>query len=224
MKYYCHKDSFTNASGTGVVDELRVRNGTVLAIPFDQIVPTINGLVIPAQRGAPNTQLTVNAPSKTIERGIYTGGSVSVNPQNVTAVLTAAGNTVTGENGRPMSSVIIPAANVFSYAVGTITPADKSTSISISGLSFTPVGFALLVTNATSKYTLEYSAILNLFCAGGTVDGCLTAQSGRRGKVTGASVSFGSGSVSISNITAVRNGSSVSPYFRNSEHSYFVWG
>ena len=225
MKYYCHKDSFTNANETGIVDELRVRNGTAAAIPFNQIVPTINGLVIPAQCGAPNKELKVNAPSKTIERGVYTGGSVYVDPQAKTAVLTTAGSTVSDENGRPLSSVTIPAANVYSTAAGLLSFAADTTSIGISGLSFSPVGMIVVCTRPHFEISAPRNVVALYCLKNGTIDGLLLRVSGYAGRITGGSVSFGNNSVSVSNITGTRNGSAITGCrFHEYEYAFFVWG
>ena len=72
-KKYCKKSSLTS-----VAEEVRTRNGTSAQIPFANIATTISNLAIPAQRGAPSTVLTASNPSTTIQRGKYTGGSVSL--------------------------------------------------------------------------------------------------------------------------------------------------
>lgn len=219
-KKYCKKSSLES-----IADEIRTRAGTNDTMTPAQMKTAVDNLVIPTQQPTSYINLGASNSPYTIPKGIHSGhGTVTVSTQSKTATLSANGSTVYPDSGKVLSSVTIPAKNTFSVAVGTLTPSDKATSISITGLSFQPKGIAVMVTNASSSYVLEPRAIVNISSINNTVDGCLTASSGYKGRVTGATVSFGSNSVSISNITATRNGSSVSPYFRNQEHSYFVWG
>lgn len=219
-KRYCKKSSLTS-----VANETRTRNGTSAQIAFNNLATTITNLAIPTDRGAPDYVLTGASPSQNLLKGKYTGGSVSVVPQNATAVLSRDGGNVTIESGKTLASVTVPAKEVYSYAKGLFTPSDKATSISISGITgFTPEGIIVFATNPShSNYTLESRATFVIKCIGNSVDGCLTADSGYKGRITGASVSYGS-TVTISNIVGTRNGSSVSPYFRGREHAYFIWG
>lgn len=223
MKMYCKKSSVQS-----VADEVKVRKGSSSSIQGSNIASEINGLVLPTQRGAPNTVLTASNPSVTIQRGKYTGGSVSVVPQNATAVLSRDGGNVTIESGKTLASVTVPAKNVVSYASGKITPADNVTSVQITGLSFSPVGFVVMCTNPNYKMSGSNNAVATVCCyksgSGYLATGFMPNRSAYLGVVTSASATFGSNSFSVSNITGSRNGSTINCIFRDREYSWFAWG
>ncbi len=223
MKMYCKKSSVQS-----VVNEVKTRKGSLSSIQGSNIASAINGLVIPTQRGEPNTVLTASNQSVTIQRGKYTGGSVSVVPQNATAVLSRDGGNVTIESGKTLASVTVPASNVVSYASGKITPTDKVTSVQITGLSFSPTGFIVMCTNPNYKTSGSYDVFATVCCykqgSGYVSTGFLPNNSAYLGVVTSASATFGSNSFSVSNIVGSRNGSTINCMFRDREYSWFAWG
>lgn len=203
-----------------IADEVRKKAGTSQQIPFVNIADMIRGLVVPVDRGSPSAFVTSANPVYQIQRGKYSGGLVSVVPENVTAVLSKDGGYV--EINNAAASVSVPAKNVYSYDSKKITPSDNATSISINGLSFSPTHFVIINTYVGGIYD---NAVVSLYCDnGGGIQGLFTARSGYLGSVTSASVSFGNGSVTISNIVGVRNGSTINGIFRNKEYCWFAWG
>lgn len=216
-KKYCAKSSMQ-----AVADEIKTRKGSSSNIQGSNIASDISNLVIPTQRGSPTTVLTASSTSQTIQRGKYTGGSVSVVPQIATAQLSQNGGYVQIESGKTLASVKVPAKNAYSYSSGKITPSNGATSISITGLSFEPTHIAIMNTHIGSVYD---DVVVSFYCAKQEdIMGLFTARSGYLGKVSNATVSFGTNSVTISNIVGVRNGATINGIFRNKEYCWFVWG
>lgn len=222
-KKYCKKSSMQ-----AIATEVKTRKGSSSNIQGSNLATDISNLVIPAQRGAPTTTLTASNPSTTIQRGKHTGGSVSVVPQNATATIQSSGAYVPIENGKTLASVKVPATDRMSVAYGTTTPSSNATSITISGLSFSPVGIAIALTSFGSVSTTSPKFITGLFKKDGTVCGVSGTDSEFSAKYFGvfknASMSFGTNSVTISNIIATLNTSNVSVNFHNKQHTYVVWG
>lgn len=219
---YCKKSSLE-----AVADEVRTRAGYPSSLKMTplQMVDIINNLEIPVQRGAPNVELTVNSPSYTIPKGVYTGGLVYVLPQGGHATLTANGSTVSDPNGRPLSSVTVPPKNVYTVHNGTTTPSSGATTINFTGLNFKPVGIILAVADWSSKKPVGTNNVVSMASVkGGSTYGCLGISSSYCGVITSASVTFTDNSVTISNIVANRNGSTVSGSFCNNQHYYIIWG
>jgi hypothetical protein len=222
-KKYCKKSSMQAVAG-----EVKTRKGSSSNIQGNNIASDISNLVIPTQRGSPTTVLTPSSTSKTIQRGKYIGGSVSVVLQDATAQLSQNGGYVPIENGKTLASVKVPAKNTVSYAVGKITPSDKSTSIQVTGLSFSPTGFIVMCTSPGGTVSGSSGALATVCCykQGNSyvATGFLPNQSAYFGVVTSASASFGDSSFSVSSVVGARNGSTINTVFRNREYCWFAWG
>ena len=82
MANYCKKSSIE-----AVVSEVKTKAGISQStpMPFVDIADTISSLVIPTQRGSPSVSLDTSKTQHTIQRGVYTGGSVSVTAYQGTA-------------------------------------------------------------------------------------------------------------------------------------------
>lgn len=217
-KKHCKKSSMQAVAG-----EVKTRKGSSSNIRGDNIASDISNLVIPAQRGAPETVLTASSTSKTIQRGKYTGGSVSIVPQNATATLSKSGGNVSIESGKTLASVKVPASNLFQSASGTITPSSNATSIGLSNLSFRPVGVIFALTDgsgATNSPKITYIA----YAPSGIYGNIISGANYGGAMVTDASVSVTDNSITISNIRGVDGSTSYTGNFRNTQHSYFAWG
>jgi len=217
-KKYCKKSSVQS-----VADEVKTRKGSSSNIQGNNIASDISNLVIPTQRGSPTTVLTASSTSKTIQRGKYTGGSVSVASQNATAVLSRDGGNVTIESGKTLASVKVPASNLFQSASGTITPSSNATSIGLSNLSFRPIGAIFALTSgsgSTNKPKITYVA----YTPNGVYGNIISGANYGGAMVTDASVSVTDNSITISNIRGVDGSTSYTGNFRNAQHSYFAWG
>lgn len=219
---YCKKSSVES-----VADEVKVRQGSSNSIQGSGLASAINNLVLPTQRGSPNTVLTASSPSKTIQRGEYTGGSVYVTPQSKTATLTVNGSTVNADANKVLSSVTVPAKNTATFNSGSITPSSNATSISVTGLSFKPIGVAIFPTDSGTWDCVSPRFILGMFTSSGIKVGVTgSKKSGTQyyGVINGASVTFGNNSVSISNITANLNGTAVNATFQAKQFTWVCWG
>ena len=217
-KRYCKKSSVQS-----VADEVKTLKGSSSNIQGNNIASDISNLVIPEQRGAPEAVLTASSTSKTIQRGKYTGGSVSVVPQNATATLSKSGGNVSIESGKTLASVKIPASNLFQSASGTITPSSNATSIGLSNLSFRPIGaiFALTAgSGATRKPKITYVAYTQQGMHGNIISGANYGGA----MVNAATVSVTDNSITISNIRGVDGSTSYTGDFLNAQYSYFAWG
>lgn len=225
-KRYCKKSSVQS-----VANEVKVRKGSSSSIQGNNIASEINGLVLPTQKGAPNTVLTASNPSATIQRGKYTGGSVSVVPQNATAVLSRDGGNVPIESGKTLASVTVPARNTFSYIAGSTTFQSDSTSFAISGVTFTPKGAIITCTRVNGIGFFDREKAVEGLCIivndnnTTSVDGIIYG-SGYKGRITSASMTKSGNNLTINSILGTVEGSSVSPYFcdKNAEYSYMIWG
>ena len=186
----------------------------------------IGDLEIPIQRGSLSKELKTNDTSSVIQRGVYTGGFIYIDPQAKTARLTQNSSTITDENNKPISSVKIPAKNMYSVFQTTITPTDNATSFSVTGLSFRPVGIVIQQSKHTSKIgklTSPYF-IVGIFNASGVVVGLSGSASNYYGVMQSATVSISNGAITVSDMVANRNGTSEAVKFDNTEHTCFVWG
>ena len=225
-KRYCKKSSVQS-----VVNEVKTRRGSSSNIQGSNIASEISGLVLPTQMGAPSTVLTASNPSVTIQRGKYTGGSVSVVPQNATAVLSRDGGNVPIESGKTLASVTVPARNTFSYIAGSTTFQSDSTSFAISNVTFTPKGAIITCTKTNGLGFFDGEKAVEGLCiiVNGnnttSVDGIIYG-SGYRGRITSASMTKSGNNLTINSILGTVRGSSVSPYFgdKNAEYSYMIWG
>ena len=227
-KKYCKKSSIQ-----AVADEVKTRAGISQATPmaFGDIDDTIVGLVIPTARGAPSTVLTASNPSTTIQRGKYTGGSVSVVPQNATATLSQNGGYVQVESGKTLASVTVPAKNTAQVVTGTFKPSSNATSVTIAdqAITFTPQGVYLaLAVGVSGTERTSPKFLIGYFTADGTVVGITGYNSSGTpkyyGRVTSLTADFGNGYVTLSNISTNRNGITETANFHNKDYAYIVWG
>lgn len=217
-KKYCKK-----ASMQAVADEVKVRLGASesYTIQGSYMATEISNLEKPVNRGSPNIVLTASNPSYTAQTGKYTGGSVSVVPKNATATLTKDGNYVVPLSGEIFASVKVPAKNTFTIKSKIVTPGNGATSITVDGLSFQPKGLVAVCTHPASGMTDNYVTAL---CCSNSVNGYFSTKSGYYGRVTNATVTANSTSITVSNIVGTRNNASISGRFRNVEYSCMVWG
>lgn len=219
---YCKKSSVQS-----VANEVKTLKGAASNIQGGNIASDINALILPTQRGAPNTVLTASSPSKTIQRGEYTGGSVYVTPQSKTATLTPNGSTITADSNQVLSSVTVPKKNTATFDVRPVKPSSGATSIGVSGLSFAPIGFAIFPTDSGSWTTSTPQFMLGMFTKDGMklgITGSNKSGTMYYGVVTSASVSFGNNSVSVSNIQSSLNGTAVNATFQAKYFTCVSWG
>ena len=217
-KKYCKKSSIQT-----VTDEVKTRKGSSSHIQGNNIASDINNLVIPTQRGAPATILTASSTTKTIQRGKYTGGSVSVVPQHAIATLSKSGGDVSIESGKTLASVKIPASNLYQVITGNITPANNATSLTFSGMSFTPVGFVAVMVTASGGVGNPY--IGGIAYTDGHVYGIAAGNTEKYGvPIIDATISISDSSITVSNIQANENGSIFAAKFKNNPFVYAVWG
>lgn len=239
---YCKKSSLE-----ALADEIRVRAGESSSTKYtfpSGFETAISGLLIPTQRGAPSKELKTNDTSYTIQKGVYTGGSVFVDPisyegQNAINPSSSQQTIKDSTNNKPIKKVVINGVDVHPIATGSWRGSTKNpVSITISGLSFNPVGIAIIHRLNTPAYSNPYYFI-RWFAAlnGGTIYGYCRNKSASRtnyaAKITSASVSFGSNSVSISNVVCYdsTNGSQTAYFYQsgtslsgNSRYFYYIWG
>ena len=235
---YCKKSSLE-----ALADEIRVRNGDGSSTKYlfpNEFESTISGLLIPTQRGAPSKELKTNDSSYTIQKGVYTGGSVFVDPIELTANPSSSQQTIKDStNNKPLKKVTVNAANLYQVAVGNWRGTTKNpTSWSMSGLSFKPAGIIFLTDSILSSSSPYY--FIRWFCAlnDGTVYGYCRGRTSTSNnffgaKIVSASVTFGNNSVSFSNVVCndtgygnqtayvYQNATSLSG---NAYYGYYIWG
>ena len=235
---YCKKSSLE-----ALADEIRVRAGESSSTKYtfpNGFETAISGLVIPTQRGAPSKELKTNDSSYTIQRGVYTGGSVTVDPIELTANPSSSQQTIKDNtNNKPLKKVTVNAANLYQVATGVWQSSTKNpSSMSVSGLSFKPVGVIVLTLSTLASSSPYY--FIRWFCAlsDGTVYGYArgrtsTSRTFLGAKIVSASVTFGNNSVSLSNIVCNDTGyGNQTSYFyqhsttaaNNSRYFYYIWG
>ena len=237
---YCKKSSLK-----ALADEIRVRNGdssnTKYLFP-NEFESTISGLLIPTQRGAPSKELKTNDVSYTIPKGVYTGGSVYVDPIDYPTIVQSSSSQQTirdTTNNKPLKKVTVAAANSHPVAVGTWRVGTKNpSSMSITGLSFKPIGVIVLSSSTLSPSSPYY--FIRWFCAlsNGTIYGyargrASTSRDFLGAKINSASVAFSQGSVSLSNIICNDKtyGNQTAYFFQSSTtaannwpYFYYIWG
>lgn len=218
-KKYCKKSSMK-----AVADEIRVREGASSTdkVQGSMMYYRIQNLELPVNYGSPNIVLTANNQSHTVLMGKYTGGSVSVVPQNATATLSQNGGYVPIESGKTLASVKVPAKNVKSVATGSLTPSKNATSITVSGLSFRPVGMAVVLQRGSTSVVkpkiggfIYNNGQINGIAAGGTTYGSY---------LTSVSASITDNSITLSNFVVSESGSTFTANFINYQVAYMVWG
>lgn len=221
-KKYCKSTSVQ-----AIADEVKTLKGSSGVIQGGNLASDIASLVVPTQHGAPSTKLTAASPTKTIERGLYTSGTISVTPQNKTATLTANGSTVKAGSNQALYGVTVPAKNTATFDYGSIKPSSGATSINITGLKFQPIGFAMFPTETGSWNENTPRFILGMFTASGLrlgVTGSNKSGTLYYGVIKNASVSFGTNSITVSNITSSLNGSTVAATFQAKIFTWVAWG
>lgn len=222
-KKYCKKSSMQ-----AVADEVKERAGyySGTTIQGNSIDFVIERLELPVQKGAPEVILTAQSPSYEAEGGKYTGGSVSVVPQNATATLSQNGGYVPVESGKTLASVKVPALNIRRVHYGRFKPSSGATSITIDSLPFKPLGIFL---NFTESTTQNSPKIISFAYDNGSVYGRAVSTTRAGGNITEASVSRTTTapySISITNIKAAE-GSTHSVYAANfigNFYVYVIWG
>lgn len=239
---YCKKSSLE-----ALADEIRVRNGDSSSTKYlfpNEFESTISGLLIPTQRGAPSKELKTNDSSYTIQRGVYTGGSVFVDPvsyegQNAINPSSSQQTISDSTNKKPIKKVVVNAANLYQVSVGNWRGTTKNpTSWSISGLPFKPVGLIFLTDSTLTSSSPYY--YIRWFCAlsDGTVYGYArgrtsTSKTFLGAKIVSASVTFGNSNVSFSNVICndTGYGNQTAYIYQNSTsatsntfYGYYIWG
>lgn len=216
--YYC-KESSLQALAAAIKNGAGIASATKLAV--NQFAAKIRAFVIPTSRGSPIYTLDTTKTSQAIQRGKYTGGSVSVTTEIITATLTAGGSTVSPASGKVIEKVIIPARDDYLSKCGTFTPGANNT-FSITNLTFKPVG---IVMYASVLSGAKQPQLVNFSWVNGEAKGTAVSNSIFSGApVTSASVSTTNSSISISNVVATANGSSFNCTWQTKQWTYFVWG
>lgn len=226
---YCKKSSLET-----VADEVRVRAGLSSSskLTTAQMKTTIDALEIPVQRGAPSVALTGSSPSYTIQKGVYTGGKVSVTGQSKTATLSQNGSTVAPDSGKVLTSVTVPAKNTVSVKSGTIPMSSGQSTVLIDDIGFSPTGYALCfdVSSVTTS-NISGKILLIMQTKSGTLLGrimhtdTVSSGDGTVGiPITSTSTTWGSNSLSISNIVGTLSGTTYNGTFPGYSFRYVVWG
>lgn len=225
-KKYCKKSSVQS-----LANEVKIRKGSSSGIQGSSIASDIDALILPTQRGSPDTVLTAENPFATIQRGKFSGGSVSVVPQNATATLSQDGGYVSIENGETLASVKIPATNLSAVEYKDIPMASGQSSFSVSNLLFSPVGYAIFLSSdvqSGSNYKDINIAGLIQTKSGVLAGRTLLKSSDSKHKdgyeVISTSATFASNSVSVSNIVASNGSTSYNCAFANTHYICVVWG
>lgn len=216
-KKYCKKTSMQS-----VADEVKTRQGSSSNIQGSNIASDVSNLVIPTQRGSPTTVLTASSASKAIQRGKYTGGSVSVAPQDATAQLSQNGGYVPTESGKTLASIKVPASPVKQIKEGTVTPSENATSVSIDGLTFKPVGAIVALTGTGTTYSTPKIAFVAY--DNGSVYGNVVSSTYGGAMVASVSAAITDTSITLSNIVAKDGSTTYNGNFVGGQYVYFVWG
>ena len=234
---YCKKSSLE-----AIADEIRVRNGDSSSTKYlfpNEFESTISGLLIPTQRGAPSKELKTNDSSYTIQRGVYTGGSVFVDPisyegQNAINPTFSQQTIKDSTNNKPIKKVVVNGFDSHPLAAGGWRGSVKSpTSITISGLSFTPVGaIFLLATSNTEKLAINMLWKIGNTIGGHATPNNSTSNSNRSALITSANFTFSNGSLSVSNIQCTdTSGTNTAHFYQTSTSAssnqlyvYYIWG
>lgn len=230
---YCKKSSIET-----IVSEIKTKTGIPQStkIPFENINDTIDSMQIPIQRGSPTTILTNTNKNYTIPKGVYTGGTVSVNTETKTATLQTQDKTITPSSGKLLASVIVPASNVFSIPTKTQdkmkTPATSgATSFTTNDLNFLPKNIIIIYSGSASGVGgVKKPTIAGVSYINGEVKGVAAGSNSPYGvPITNATVqvsqnSSGKYSMTISNIIATENGTAFTATFYKTPYTYLVWG
>ena len=242
MANYCKKSSLE-----AIADEIRVRNGDSSSTKYlfpSGFTSTISGLLIPTQRGAPSKELKTNDSSYIIQKGVYTGGSVTVDPIEWLTIVqpSASQQIIKDANNKPLKKVTVGAYNLHPLAVGAWRGSVKNpTSITVSNITyngspFKPIGLILIC--ASSDYSSDKSGSINqMWFVDGVVGGHATASNStsstnRSAIITSANVSFSNGSFSVSNVSCRDTAKTQTAHFyqqytnasSNANYLYYVWG
>lgn len=231
VKKYCKKTSVQS-----VADEVKIRKGSAASIQGSQIATDISNLVIPVQRGTVNKELKTNDTSYSILRGVYNNGSVYVDPVEWPSVVQPSVNQqiIKDANNRPLKKVSVGVFDFHPLAVGSWRGSQKNpTSLTVSGLPFTPAGVILICGSNNS----EKLAIGMIWKVGGVVGGHAmpnntASDSNRSAVITSADITFSYGGFSVSNVRCTDTSGTNGAHFyqtsttesSNAKYLYYVWG
>lgn len=203
-----------------IVNKLKGRDPSISSVLGSEIADKISQLEM-VQSINPTATLDKNNSSYTIPKGRNSGGTVSVVPQQKTATISTSTVTYSGDAGKVLTKLTVPALNNHPFDIRTLSPGSNATSVTISELSFKPVGIFINIIGSTSGSATKY-AIAGVYCDGTTTNGIAEFSSTQNGVViTSASISTTSTSITLSNIKASDNGSCK---FRGVNYYCVVWG
>lgn len=220
-----------------VVDIAKTQAGVSNSITLPQgVVDTISTIEPIVNRGSPSVLLNANSENdKTypIPKGRFTGGAVTVNPQEKIVTPTTKKQTITADTNRTLKKVTVQPTPLYKVQTGTFTltsgtNAIAKTSWSITGLSFKPEGVIIgrqklgfgngytivTMTNATHG-TSGYGVAENDGTASNKAPGC----------IVNTAISLGTNSVSVSapKVTTP-DGTIKDARFFGKTYVYVIWG
>ena len=223
MANYCKKSSLDSIAAA-----IRGRSGknNLLSFPND-FKDEIDALEIVQSKGSPSETLDATTKIYTIQKGRYTGGSVSVIPDTSQELTpSSSSQSISGQNGKTLAKVKVKAVPLYKIAEGLLQPSSSRTSWSLTGLSFQPEGAIMVALGSVDLLkTYGIAGITNdLHGTSGYGYARSYSSSGAPGAVVSSPISLGTDSVSITNPQVTDPSKGTQAGLLSDPYYYCVWG
>lgn len=213
----------------GMVDIAKTQAGVNDSLTLPQgVVDTINAIEPIVNRGSPSVLLSANSENdKTypIPKGRFTGGTVTVNPQEKTVTPTTKKQTIAADTNRALKKVTVQPTPLYKVKTGHTAALKNATSISIN-VDFKPEGAIISYSsygsvNNYSRIVGVTNSLNGLSMYGFSQGGSATAKPGGRVQTP---VTLGTNSVTVTNPTYLNpSGTSKAGLF-SGIYVYVIWG
>lgn len=211
----------------GVVDIAKTQAGVSDSLTLPQgVVDTINAIESIVNRGSPSVLLSANSKNdKTypIPKGRFTGGTVTVNPQEKTVTPTTKKQTIEADANRALKKVTVQPTPLYKVKTGHTAVLKNATSISIN-VDFKPEG--AIIAYSYYERVNDYSRIVAVTNDkhGTSTYGVSGGGGARPGGRVQTPVTLGTNSVTVTDPTYLNpRGTSKAGLF-SGIYVYVIWG
>lgn len=220
-----------------VVDVAKMQAGVSDSLTLPQeVVDTINAIEPIVNQGSPSVLLSANSTNDktySIPKGRFTGGTVTVNPQEKTVTPTTKKQTIKADTNRALKKLTINPTPTYKVQTGTFTlqrgtNAIAKTSWSVTGLSFKPEGVIIgrQILGFGDGYTIVTMTNATHGTSGyGVAENDGTSSSKAPGCIVNTAISLGTNSVSVSapKVTTPAGVTKDARFFGKT-YVYVIWG
>lgn len=217
MANYCKQSSLES-----VADAIRGRNGKIETMEFpSEFESEIDRLDKVNNEGSPSVTLREGLYEHILPPGRYTGGSVSVVPEEKTVTPKTTAQTVTASANKVLKKVTVNAVPLYKVYTEVLVGKSSLKSWSKTGLDFKPEGAVIVDMGRTG--TTESYRIRGVRAGSGLSSYGVARSSSTPGAYVKTPITLGENSVSI-NAPKVQDGSNEKAGVLGGYYYIFVWG